>query len=127
GAHIEPNGKPVGHRIRYPDNEKNTQEWRNIVSVVKDVSQYALDKKPPMQIYLPLEQFPTSFNSIVVKTVGEPTAMTNAIRREILAVDKDQAVFNLTTLAQLHGESILLRSFFILLLLVFAALALVLA
>ena len=126
-AQLWPNENPLGKRIKFPGNEKKPQQWRTIVGVVKDVSQYALDKKPPMQIYLPLEQFPTSFNSIVVKTVGEPTAMTNAIRREILAVDKDQAVFNLTTLEQLHGESILLRRFFMLLLLVFAALALVLA
>jgi putative ABC transport system permease protein len=53
--------------------------------------------------------------------------MIGAVRREILAVDKDQAVFNLTTLEQLHGESILLRRFFMILLLVFAAVALILA
>jgi putative ABC transport system permease protein len=94
---------------------------------VSDVSQYALDKKPPMQIYLPHSQFPTSFNSIVVKTEGDPRAMVNQVRREILAVDKDQAVFNVTTLDQLRGESMSIRSFFMLLLLVFAGLALALA
>ena len=80
-----------------------------------------------MQIYVPHAQFPTGFSTIVVKTETEPTAMINAIRREILAVDKDQAVFNVTTLDQLMGESVLLRRFFMLLLLVFAALALILA
>ena len=53
--------------------------------------------------------------------------MIAAIRREIQTVDKDQAVFNVTTLEQLMGESILIRKFFMLLLLVFAALALTLA
>jgi putative ABC transport system permease protein len=53
--------------------------------------------------------------------------MIGAIRREIQAVDKDQAVFNVTTLEQLIGDSILIRRFFMLLLLVFAALALILA
>ena len=80
-----------------------------------------------MQIYLPHSQFPTSFNAIVVKTAGEPAAMINQIRREIQAVDKDQAVFNVTTLEQLMGESIVMRRFFMLLLLAFAGLALVLA
>jgi putative ABC transport system permease protein len=42
-------------------------------------------------------------------------------------VDKDQAVFNVTTLEELIGDSILIRKFFMLLLLVFAALALTLA
>jgi putative ABC transport system permease protein len=121
------NEDPLGKRIKFPGSEKNPQPWRTIVGVVKDVSQYALDKKPPMQIYVPHEQFPTSLSTIVVRTETEPTAMINAVRREILAVDKDQAVFNVTTLDQLMGESVLLRRFFMLLLLVFAALALILA
>ncbi len=122
-----PNQDPLGKRIKFPGSEKNPQPWRTVVGVVTDVAQYALDKKPPMQIYLPHAQFPTSFSSIVVKTEGEPTAMTNQVRREILAVDKDQAVFNVTTLDQLRGESILIRRFFMLLLLAFAGLALALA
>jgi len=122
-----PNDDPLGKRIKFPGNEKNPQPWRTIVGVVKDVSQYALDKKPPMQIYLPLDQFPVSFNTIVVRTATEPTVMINAVRREVLAVDRDQAVFNVTTLAQLMGESILVRRFLMLLLLVFAVLALILA
>lgn len=122
-----PNQDPLGKRIRFPGSEKNPQPWRTVAGVVSDVAQYALDKKPPMQIYIPHTQFPTSFNSIVVKTEAEPTAMIGAIRREILAVDKDQAVFNVTTLEQLMGESILIRRFVMLLLLVFAVLALTLA
>lgn len=126
-AQLWPNQDPLGKRIRFPGSEKNPQPWRTVVGIVSDVSQYALDKKPPMQIYLPHSQFPTSFNSIVVKTEGDPRAMVNQVRREILAVDKDQAVFNVTTLDQLRGESMSIRSFFMLLLLVFAGLALALA
>ena len=126
-AQLWPNEDPLGKRIKFPGSEKNPQQWRTIVGVVKDVAQYALDKKPPMQIYVPHSQFPTSFSSIVVKTETDSSAMTSAIRREILAVDKDQAVFNVTTLVQLMGESIQVRRFFMILLLVFAALALILA
>lgn len=122
-----PNQDPLGKRIKFPGSDKNPQPWRTIVGTVSDVSQYALDKTPPMQIYLPHNQFPTSLNSIVVRTQNEPTAMIGAIRREIQAVDKDQAVFNVTTLEQLIGDSILIRRFFMLLLLVFAVLALILA
>lgn len=122
-----PNQDPIGKRISFPGSDKSPQPWRAIVGVVSDVSQYGLDQKPPMQIYLPHTQFPTSFNSIVVKTEGEPMALLNAVRREILAVDKDQAVFNVTTLEKLMGETISARKFFMLLLLAFAALALSLA
>ena len=122
-----PNQDPLGKRIRFPGSEKNPQPWRTIVGVVQDVSQYALDKKPPMQIYVPHAQFPTGFSTIVVKTESEPTAMAAAVRREIQAVDRDQAVFNVTTLEQLMGDSILIRQLFMVLLLVFAGLALTLA
>jgi putative ABC transport system permease protein len=126
-AQLWPNEDPIGKRIRFPGSEKRPQPWRTIVGIVSDVSQYALDKKPPMQIYIPHPQFPTSFNTIVVKTKTDPAAMTGAVRREILAVDQDQAVFNVTTLQQLMGDSISVRRFFMLMLLVFAALALILA
>ena len=122
-----PNVDPIGKRIKFAGDDKNPQPWRTIVGVASDVSQYALDKKAPMQIYLPHAQFPTSFNTIVAKTDNQSLAMTNAIRNEILAVDKDQAVYNVTTLEALLGESILLRRFFMLLLVSFALLALVLA
>ena len=126
-AQLWANQDPLGKRIRFPGSEKRPQPWRTIVGIVSDVSQYALDKKPPMQIYIPHSQFPTSFNTIVVKTTTDPAALTNTVRREIVAVDQEQAVSNVTTLQQLMGESISVRRFFMLLLLVFAALALVLA
>jgi putative ABC transport system permease protein len=122
-----PNQDALGKRIKFPGGEKNPQPWRTIVGVVSDVAQYALDKQAPMQIYLPHDQFPTSFKSIVVKSDTDPTALVGAIRREILAVDKDQAVYNITTLEQLLNQSILIRRFFMSLLLVFAAVALILA
>jgi predicted permease len=122
-----PNQNPLGKLIALPSDVKGETDWRSVVGVVSDVSQYGLDQKPPMQIYLPHSQFATSFNSIVVKTEADPVAMTSAIRREIRAIDKDQAVFEVTTLEQLFSESIMLRRFFMILLFVFAGLALMLA
>lgn len=121
-----PREDPLGKRIKL-SGDKDPQPWRTIVGVVSDVSQYALDKQAPLQIYLPHEQFATSFNTIVVKTEGDPAALSAAVRREILAVDKDQAVYQVTTLDQLTAQSILLRRFFMLLLIVFSSLALILA
>jgi putative ABC transport system permease protein len=122
-----PNQDPLGRRIKFAGGEQDSQPWRTIVGVVSDVSQYALDKKPPMQIYLPHSQFPTSFNSIVVKTENDPASVFAAVRREIQTVDKDQAVYNVTTLEQLQAGSISLRRFLMMLLIVFAILTLMLA
>jgi putative ABC transport system permease protein len=122
-----PNQDPIGRRIKFPGSESRPQPWRTIAGVVSDVSQYSLDQKPPMQIYLPHSQFPTSFNNIVVKTENDPNSVFAAVRREIQAVDKDQAVYNVVTLEQLHSDSVSLRRFFMLLLVVFAILTLTLA
>ena len=123
-----PDKDPLGRRIRFAgDDGSEAQQWRTIVGVVSDVSQYALDKKPPMQIYLPHAQFPTSFNTIVVKTTGDPKALTGSVKNAILAIDKDQAVYSVATVDELLGESIVLRRFVMLLLMVFAAIALILA
>jgi putative ABC transport system permease protein len=126
-AQLWANQDPIGKRIKFPGSEKRPQPWRTIVGVVNDVSQYGLDKKAPMQIYLPHSQFPTSFNSLVIKTDADPSAITAAVRREILSLDKDQAAFNVTTLEQLLSESIQTRQFVMSLLLVFAGMALILA
>jgi putative ABC transport system permease protein len=121
-----PNQDPIGRRI-FLGSPQKPQPWRTIVGVVSNVSQYSLDKQPPMQIYLPHSQFPTSFNNIVVKTENDPGSVLAAVRREILAIDKDQAVYNVVTLEQLHNDSMSLRRFFMLLLIVFAVLTLSLA
>ena len=120
-----PTQDPVGRRIRFSGNTNSP--WRTIVGVVRDVSQYSLDKEPPMQIYVPHSQFPTTFDNIVVKTEGDPYSVLGAVRREILAIDKDQAVYNVVTLEELHRDSLSLRRFLMLLLIVFAGLTLVLA
>jgi putative ABC transport system permease protein len=125
--HLWPNQNPIGKRIRFPDGDQNPLRWRTIVGVVSDVSQSALDQKPSMQMYLPHEQFATSFNTIVVKTASKPGEMFGAVRSAILSVDSEQAVYNVATLEELQSNSIVLRSFFMVLLITFAVLALLLA
>ena len=122
-----PDQSPIGKRIKFPGSERNPQPWRTIVGVMGDVKQYGLDRKDPMQIYLPEAQFPTSFMSLVVRTSVDPKTMIAAVRNEIHTLDKDQAIYNITTLDQLLADSISLRRFSMILLIVFAAVALTLA
>jgi putative ABC transport system permease protein len=122
-----PSEDPIGKRIKFPGSEKNPQPWRTIVGVVGDVNQYALDRKPPMQMYLPEAQYPTSSMSLVVRTSAEPTGTIAAIRDEIRGMDPDQAVYNIATMDSLMSDSIALRRFSMMLLMIFAAVALMLA
>jgi ABC-type antimicrobial peptide transport system permease subunit len=123
-----PNQDPIGKRIKVgtdPDDPKT--QWRTIVGIVRDVSQYALVEKPPLQMYVPSTQFASRFNSIVVKTTSDPVSMFASVRKAILGVDPDQAVYNIATMDQLLSKSIGLQHFLMVLLIAFAGLAVLLA
>jgi len=122
-----PDQSSVGKRIKFPGSEKNPQPWRTIVGVVSDVKQYGLDKKEPMQIYLPEDQYPTSGMTLVARASAEPGSLIAATRNAIHAGDKDLAVDSIATMEQLLADSISLRRFSMLLLMIFAGAALTLA
>jgi putative ABC transport system permease protein len=123
-----PGADPIGKQVRfYNSNPAEQRPWRTVVGVVRDVKQYGLDTAGTMAMYETLAQFPTSAVTLVVRTATDPSSMISAIRREILALDKDQAVFNIATMEQLVSDSIALRRFSMFLLGLFASLALVLA
>ncbi|MFP5264639.1 MAG: ABC transporter permease [Blastocatellia bacterium] len=122
-----PGEDPIGKRIKFPGSQRDSQPWRSVVGVVRDVKQYGLDKKEPMQIYLPEAQYPTSFMTLVVRAASDPKSMMAAIKGEILAEDPDQAVYDIATMEELLSDSISLRRFSMMLLIIFAALALALA
>ncbi|HVF70660.1 MAG TPA: ABC transporter permease [Chthoniobacterales bacterium] len=123
-----PNEDAVGKRVRFYNSEPVTQRpWRTIVGVVADVKQYGLDTSGATAIYLPQLQQPQSTLTLVVRTRTEPFAMIDTVRREILAIDPEQAVFNVATMEEVLADSIALRRISMFLLAGFAALALLLA
>jgi predicted permease len=70
-----------------------------IVGIVADTHQYLeTDLTPAM--YRPLAQL-TAAGSFLVRTEGDPLRYTNAIRAQIQAIDRDQAVSDVQTLDDL--------------------------
>jgi putative ABC transport system permease protein len=122
-----PNEDPIGKRIKFPGSASHPQPWRMIVGVVGNVKQRSLESEVPMQIYLPLSQFPTTAMTLVVRTAGEPTSVLAGVRDAIRGIDKDQALFNVLTMDELLKESISLRRFAMAVLVLFGAVALILA
>ena len=119
---------PIGKRVRfYFDAPEEERPWRTIVGIVPDVKQYGLDTAGTPALYVPLMQMPGSTMVLTVRTRTEPSSVIEALRREILAIDPEQAVFNVTTMEQWLTESIALRRLSMFLLAGFAALALLLA
>jgi putative ABC transport system permease protein len=98
-----------------------------IVGVVADAKLYGLDAPVEPAVYVPLMQNPVDRESIVVRTEGDPAAITSAVRREILKLDPEQPISNVRTMEEVLSDSLMLRRVSMLLLTVFATLALTLA
>lgn len=128
-----PNGSPadaIGKRLRFGG---EGEPWREIVGVVRHVRQNGLDEEGRPGIYRPWMQMNPKWLAdyaramdLVVKTSDEPTRLIAAIRREVQAVDKDQPLGNVSTLEALVAQSVAPRRFSLLLLGVFASVALLL-
>jgi hypothetical protein len=87
-----PDEDAIGKRIRYYDfNPAEQRPWRTIVGIVPNVKQYGLDTAGTPALYVPQTQMPQSAMTLVVRTRTEPSAMIEAVRREIVALDPEQA------------------------------------
>ncbi|HVG32681.1 MAG TPA: ABC transporter permease [Pyrinomonadaceae bacterium] len=121
-----PNESPLGKRIN-TDIDDPESPWRTVVGVVGDVRHYALDIEPTAQFYLPYRQGPQSYMALVVRTSNRPENQINAVREQIWAIDKDQPIFNVKTMEEFVARSVAQRRFTMLLLGLFAGVALLLA
>lgn len=119
-----PDEDPIGKGINVTN---GPERFREIVGIVGDVKQYGLDQPSTLQTYEPFLQTPFSGVTLVVRAEGDPTALTAAIRGEVLSIDKDQPVSRIRTLDQIISGSFARQHFSMLLLGVFGAVALVLA
>ena len=103
--------------------------WYTVVGVVGDVKQTSLALTEPDAVYVAETQwyFPDSVMSLVVRTSGDPAALTSAVKAAIWSVDKDQPIVRIATFDQLVARSAADRRFALVLFEAFALVALVLA
>jgi putative ABC transport system permease protein len=119
-----PGEDPVGKRLHITMDE---EIFREIVGVVGDVKQNGLDKQTRNQTYEPFAQEPSTVMSLIVRSSGNPAGLIGAIRAEVLALDKDLPLNSARTLPDIISASVAQQRFSMLLLCVFATVALVLA
>jgi len=126
-----PKGDAIGQRIAngaVPNSNPPVPQWRTIVGVVGHVKHYGLDTEGREQAYFPLpQQRFTRDMTLAVRTSQDPTSVTNAIREQVLAIDKDMPIFNVATMDQRVSTSVAQPRLNLSLLVAFAGLALVLA
>ena len=120
-----PNDNPIGKRIRVPTREGPV--WATIIGIVGDVHHRGLDQPVQPEWYAPLTQGPYPSMILAVRSSQDPTSLTSAIRREVQAIDPAQPIAHVRTLEQVIADSVAPRRLSVVLLAVFALVALVLA
>jgi putative ABC transport system permease protein len=122
------NQDPLGKRIKLGD-PNSKSPWFTVKGVVKDSAQSALDAGTKPEIYFALAQMAGRYRrmNLAVRTSVDPKSTLAAIQAAIREVDKDQPVYQVQTMDELMRDSIGTRRFALTILILFAALALVLA
>ncbi|MDQ3013130.1 MAG: FtsX-like permease family protein, partial [Acidobacteriota bacterium] len=125
-----PGENALGKRIKLGQ-ARSTDPWTTIVGVVADVRQMGLDVPVKAEMYFPYRQITTRVffrpRDLVIRATGNPMDLVAAVRREIRAVEPDQPISNIATMADQLGEETQQRRMGMILLASFAALALLLA
>ena len=123
-----PGQDPLGRRIRTGGMDANPNApWLTVVGVVGRIKQDALDSESRMAVYYPHLQVPARAMNVVVRGDVNPAGLTAAVRKEIRELDADLPVYNVRTMEDRVADSLARRRFAMLLLTLFAALALGLA
>jgi predicted permease len=127
-AQLWPGADPIGKRIRTGGFDVTPDTpWMTVVGVVGRVKQDALDADSRMAIYHAHTQRPGRAMNVVLRSASDPAALTSAVRKQIREIDPDLPLYNVRTMEQRVDESLARRRFSMLLLTLFACLALGLA
>jgi putative ABC transport system permease protein len=103
------------------------QMQSEVVGVVADVHTNDLISAPVAEYFLPVLQRPENFSSLVLRVEGDPAAITAAVRGALKEVDPGLPLLNPQTMPALIAQQTADRRLVMVLLLIFAGLAVVLA
>jgi putative ABC transport system permease protein len=119
-----PGEDPIDRRIKLfgPQGPMAT-----IVGVAGDVRQVAPDQPPREEMFLSSQRFPDQEMAFLVRTEGDPAGLGPAVTRAIRQVDPEQPVFGVMPMEKVIANASAERRFSLLLLTLFAGLALLLS
>jgi putative ABC transport system permease protein len=116
---------PIGQRLRFT--ALGSSLVAEIVGVVGDVRQDALDLPGPPTVFVPLAQVPSGAMTFVVRTASDPALALPALQSQIRAVFPERPVYRTAALPDLVAGTLTGRRFMLTLILAFAVLAVTLA
>jgi predicted permease len=127
-ANVESLGQEV-----YVCCDRGDLAMRRIIGVVNDTKQRSLSQPEPATVFIPIRQATegmkevTQYASFVLRTTGDPLALSAATRNEMRGLDPTVPVRGLHSMEHLVGRSVAPQRFNMSLLSLFAALGLILA
>jgi len=121
---------PIGRRVNPAFSTPPV--WFTIVGVVEDTKNIGVDKPAGPELYFSEHQAAARFGvgtlmNFVVRTEGNPTALTSAVRAAVGELDSSIPIYNLRPMSDVVDASLVRPRFLSLLLAVFSAIALLLA
>ena len=117
-------GNALGKRLAKGGDGTN---WMTIVGVARHVKNYGAGEESRIETYEPVAQNAGGSMTLVIKTEAPPLTLLESARKAILSVDSDQPVADILTMEQVLARNVAERRLAMLLLSLFAALALLLA
>lgn len=104
-------------------------QWIEVIGIVRDARNESLEAQPQEEVFVPLEQMPwfgSTSISVAIRTRPGTVGVVSALREAVWSIDKDQPLHNLKPMSQLLSEAAAQRRFTLIVLGVFAGLALLL-
>jgi predicted permease len=104
-----PGQEPIGKRLQlgYSPTSVNESPYLEVVGVAKDGKYVSLGEEPQPFFYLNLRQRDQSSPTLIVRTRGNPIDYLPAVRNEALALDKNLPLYDVKTMKQHLGLSLL--------------------
>jgi putative ABC transport system permease protein len=122
--HYFPNGDPVGQSFRL--NGSDRRDWR-IAGVAQDVRSEGLNAQAPDVLYFPHAQMSAPTMTFVIRTRTAPMAIAGTAERSLWSLGKLMNVYHVMPLEELLSDGYWQSRFTMVLLAIFAGLALLLA
>ena len=131
-----PGEDPIGQRISFQQDKSGAPTWLTIIGIAKDVKQEDWAETPYPEAYLAAFQnrdflgdpaSHSSYITLVVRTIGDPAAFAPTLKAAVWSMDNNLAISDVTTMDREILRVTAQARFEMLLLLMFAGMALLLA
>jgi len=118
-----PGGDAVGHRMRFGAHDS----WHTIVGIVADIQQSTMSEHAWPTAYIPITQSPPMAATFLLRTARDPLSIAADARQAVIAVDANEALYDIRTLRQLSTDNSSGIAFSAHMMMAFGVIALILA